>query len=216
MSEAFQFSAFPLQNSLLASQSLSSRLLKPRTNKSRRANVLQLVASVSMSRRSIIRLALLTGVFWRFSVLKNPALADGAISFATKITSRRRYGPRILSLEQDINSLDSYIHNHEWNKVEELVSERYLNAQNKPRTGKFWLERNAFQLFGSGVFRDNKDILQRLENEEQQFFTAATRLSRAASKNDLEESERAYTDLKNAYYEFLHEAQLKTEDSVDV
>ncbi|GJQ13097.1 hypothetical protein GpartN1_g4888.t1 [Galdieria partita] len=216
MCDAFQFSAVPLQNSALKFHTSLPCLSRLRICKSQRLNVLPIVASVSISRRSIIRLALLTGVFWKFTILNDSAIADGAVSFATKITSRRRYGPRILSLENDINCLDSYIHNHEWSKVEELVSEHYLNAQNKPRTGKFWLERNAFQLFSSGVFRDNKDILQKLENETQQFFAAATRLSKAASNYDVEESEKAYTDLKNSYYEYLHSAQLKTEDSVSL
>ncbi|KAK4527417.1 hypothetical protein GAYE_SCF39G5339 [Galdieria yellowstonensis] len=215
MYEAFQVSVFPFRS--LKSYSYASRWSRAKTcPQSKHRTCLEVVASVTMSRRSVLKLALLTGAFWQFSVWKDAALADGAVSFATKITSRRRYGPRILGLEHDITCLEDYIHNQERDKIQELVSERYLNAQNKPRTGKFWSERTAFKLFGSGVFRDNKEILQKLDNEEQQFFAAATRLSKAASNNDWEEANKAYTDLKNAYYEFLYSGNLKMEDSTNV
>lgn len=218
----------------LKSFSYASRWSRAKTcPQSKHRTCLEVVASVTMSRRSVLKLALLTGAFWQFSVWKDAALADGAVSVATKITSRRRYGPRILGLEHDITCLEDYIHNQERyvfyynyfvsfillfqrDKIQELVSERYLNAQNKPRTGKFWSERTAFKLFGSGVFRDNKEILQKLDNEEQQFFAAATRLSKAASNNDWEEANKAYTELKNAYYEFLYSGNLKMEDSTNV
>eukprot|EP00871_Galdieria_phlegrea_P005360 jgi/Galph1/5825/GphlegSOOS_G4530.1 len=178
-------------------------------------SVIHLLAVVSVPRRRLLQFLGLSGFGFLFSKA-NTALADGAISTATKVTARRRYGPRITNLESDVKLLADYIHEKDWTKVKELVAEKYSTVQKKTKTGKFWEQKPVFQLFTSQLFRDDKETLKELEKQQQQFYAAATRLSKAAAKENIAEAVEAYNDLKNSYYRFLHESKLSTADSSTV
>eukprot|EP00871_Galdieria_phlegrea_P002324 jgi/Galph1/3092/GphlegSOOS_G1728.1 len=144
----------------------------------------------------------------------NTALADGPSLLLPKSLPRRRYGPRITNLESDVKLLDDYIHEKDWTKS--WLLKKYSTVQKKTKTGKFWEQKPVFQLFTSQLFRDDKETLKELEKQQQQFYAAATRLSKAAAKENIAEAVEAYNDLKNSYYRFLHESKLSTADSSTV
>eukprot|EP00184_Porphyridium_aerugineum_P007148 CAMPEP_0184699620 /NCGR_PEP_ID=MMETSP0313-20130426/5832_1 /TAXON_ID=2792 /ORGANISM="Porphyridium aerugineum, Strain SAG 1380-2" /LENGTH=205 /DNA_ID=CAMNT_0027158739 /DNA_START=97 /DNA_END=714 /DNA_ORIENTATION=+ len=141
-----------------------------------------------------------------------PALADGAVSAATKNRARTLYGKRILALSPIIETLPALVNKQEWILVDDVVK---LPTNKNPEAGVLIREKNAFSLFISGAFGDNKDIANDLKSLEATIFDKSKAIEDAVYARNKADASKAVAELVAAFEEFKRLGNIKENPFAD-
>lgn len=108
------------------------------------------VVTMSASRRDVLKIALGAAAALVFPV--GSALADGSVSYGTRVRARGLYGSKIMQLETSVTEIPALVEGQQWVQLLRLIS----SSDKKP--GTIYTNLNAFQLYKTGYFADSRPV----------------------------------------------------------
>eukprot|EP00183_Erythrolobus_madagascarensis_P006644 CAMPEP_0185843786 /NCGR_PEP_ID=MMETSP1354-20130828/192_1 /TAXON_ID=708628 /ORGANISM="Erythrolobus madagascarensis, Strain CCMP3276" /LENGTH=223 /DNA_ID=CAMNT_0028543345 /DNA_START=86 /DNA_END=757 /DNA_ORIENTATION=- len=152
--------------------------------------------SGAVDRRTVLQVGVAAALAAAAAGVPSIALADGAVSPATRVRARGIYGSRVMDLTTVVEQLPELVEAGEWTKALNVVS------SDKKKPGFLVLEKNAFQLFLSGAYAGFRTEQAELTNARNIIFEMAAQVERAAKKEDKSTAKKAADRLVAAFSEF--------------
>ncbi|KAA8497242.1 hypothetical protein FVE85_0971 [Porphyridium purpureum] len=160
----------------------------------------------ALSRRAVLGLAGSAAAALALAAAPiSPALADGAVSSATKYRARNLYGSRIFDAAPMIEKLVAAVNAKNWDTVESIVGKK----------GPLEDLKNSFTLFATGAYPTDKLVQTDLIGNTAVIYEMAGILRKAADQQDQKKALKAVNELVKSYKEYLAAGELKENPFAD-
>eukprot|EP00186_Timspurckia_oligopyrenoides_P003540 CAMPEP_0182448012 /NCGR_PEP_ID=MMETSP1172-20130603/22680_1 /TAXON_ID=708627 /ORGANISM="Timspurckia oligopyrenoides, Strain CCMP3278" /LENGTH=213 /DNA_ID=CAMNT_0024644703 /DNA_START=152 /DNA_END=790 /DNA_ORIENTATION=+ len=158
--------------------------------------------SGEMDRRSVLLLGTAMASL-AFVGAPGNALADGAVSDATRKRARVIYGARVMDLTPEIEKLPELAEKGSWVQILNMVS------SDKKKPGSLVGMKNSFILFTSGAYAGFKQSQVELTNAQNILFDAVSKLENAAKSKNTKVAQLAANEIVKSFNEYKAVGELK-------